>query len=482
MDAPLTPRREAGVLAAIVVFAAAVRVLTSDFPLWFDELASLVFAEQPLARLWSGWMVRENSPPLYYSLLHGWITLAGEGDVAVRLLSIVIGLLGILAGWALGRRLGGARAGLIAAALLAVSASHVAFSQEVRGYGLAHAATLSALIGAVDFLARGSRRGLALYVAATLVALYCHTTMILFAGLSGGIVLLLVRRSLGSVTAWLLANGLILAGWAWWAVISWRQIAAPSGNIGWIAAPSLTDALDMTATAYLPPYELEVWPAAALLLALLAAMIWVGVRRDGRPGVILLAVLALAAPIALFVISQITPVFLDRTLYWANGPVTVLIALAIDWIGSRRARAITLAAMLGFELLFLSVWLAVRQVEQWPRALHVIAATDPRVIVLVEGDAMALAAAHYQPATPHVRIVALEPRPRQFDTWATGLYRGPHVDAADAAALLARRSLVFSLVRSGHDPAWALRSAGSARAWPGASRGYKPYVWVWRAR
>jgi mannosyltransferase len=482
MRAPLSARAEAGALAAIVAIAAAVRIATAAFPLWFDELASLMFAGQPLSRLWSGWMVRENSPPLYYSLLHGWIALVGTGDVAVRLLSIVIGLMGFVAAWALARRLGGARAGLIAAALLALSASHIAFSQEVRGYGLAHAATLAALTGAVDFLDRKSQRGLVLYAAATLVALYCHTTMILFAALSGGIVLWLVRRSPRAVADWLLANALILAGWAWWGVISWRQITAPSGNIGWIPVPSLTNALVMTATAYLPPYDLELWPTAALLLALLAGIIVAVVRRDPRPGVILLATLALGAPLALFAISQGTPVFLDRTVYWANGPVTVLVALAIDQLRPGRARRIALPAAISAEALLLVVWLAVRQPERWPQALQAIASVDPHAAVVVEGDAMALAAAHYRPLTPGLDIVALDPRPGQPDRWAQGLYHGAHVDAAGAAAMLARRGRIFSLVRSGHDPAWALQPAGQARAWPAASRDYKPYVWVWRAR
>jgi uncharacterized membrane protein len=241
-------RRELAALGAILIAAAAIRIATAGYSLWFDELASLVFAHQPQARLWSDWMIRESNPPLYYSLLRVWIGAFGESDRVVRLLSILIGLGGIVAGWALARRLGGAAAGLIAAALLAVSASHVAFSQEARSYVLAYSATLVALIGAADVLDH-RRRGPVIYAAATLVALYSHTTMIVFALLAGATVAVMLRRSPRALAEWLAANVLIAVGWAWWAAISLRQMSAAYTNFDWIKQPSIRDAVDHTAIA-----------------------------------------------------------------------------------------------------------------------------------------------------------------------------------------------------------------------------------------
>jgi hypothetical protein len=55
----------------ILLGAAALRLFTSGYSLWLDEIAAVRFARQPLALLWSGWMAREANPPLYYSLLKG---------------------------------------------------------------------------------------------------------------------------------------------------------------------------------------------------------------------------------------------------------------------------------------------------------------------------------------------------------------------------------------------------------------------------
>jgi len=474
-------RRELAALGAILIAAAAIRIATAGYPLWFDELASLVFAHQPQARLWSGWMVRESNPPLYYSLLRLWIGAFGESDRVVRLLSILIGLSGIVAGWALARRLGGAAAGLIAAALLALSASHVAFSQEARSYVLAYSATLVALIGATDVLDR-RRRGLMVYAAATLVALYSHTTMIVFAVLAGATVAVTLRRSPRALVEWFAANVLIAGGWAWWAAISIRQATAAHTNFDWIKQPSIRDAVDQTAIAYLPSFLAEVWPAAAVLLAGLAAIVVAVVRRDRRPIVIVLAVLVFAGPVTLFALSQIKPIFLYRTLYWANGPATVLVALFVVGLASAQTRRRVLIGLLATEALFLAAWLAFWQLEEWPSALRAIASVDPHAIVLVEGDAMALAAAHYRPAASDVSIVELRPRTALFDSWAQGLYQGPQVDAAGAAELLTARRRVFVLTRHGHDPAWALRGVGYDQPWPTASRGRQPLVGVWRVR
>ena len=53
-------------------------------PLWVDEATSLRFAQQSLAELWS-WstIVDPGNPPLYYSLLHGWVRF-GDSEGALR--------------------------------------------------------------------------------------------------------------------------------------------------------------------------------------------------------------------------------------------------------------------------------------------------------------------------------------------------------------------------------------------------------------
>ena len=72
-----------------------IRYSTGGYPMWQDELASMVFASQPLSRLWSAWMVRETNPPMFYSLLHLWLAMGARSILAIRALPDLGGVLAI---------------------------------------------------------------------------------------------------------------------------------------------------------------------------------------------------------------------------------------------------------------------------------------------------------------------------------------------------------------------------------------------------
>ena len=75
-------------------------------------------------------------PPLYYFLLHYWIAYFGASELAVKLPSVIFGVLSIIVMYALGRQLFDDRAGLLGAFILAISAFNIRYSQETRMYSL----------------------------------------------------------------------------------------------------------------------------------------------------------------------------------------------------------------------------------------------------------------------------------------------------------------------------------------------------------
>ena len=78
----------------------------------------------------------ESTPPLYYGLAWGWTQLFGSGEVGLRSLSALAGVLTVPATYAAGSALLSRRAGLAAAALVAVNPFLVWYGQEARSYGL----------------------------------------------------------------------------------------------------------------------------------------------------------------------------------------------------------------------------------------------------------------------------------------------------------------------------------------------------------
>jgi len=79
----------------------------------------------------------ERTPPLYFLLLRIWMELFGEGNQALRLLSVILGVVTILAVFLLGRTMFNEPVGLAAASMLAILPSHIQHSQEPRAYALA---------------------------------------------------------------------------------------------------------------------------------------------------------------------------------------------------------------------------------------------------------------------------------------------------------------------------------------------------------
>jgi hypothetical protein len=134
-------------LALVCVVGAALRFATLDVQsLWFDEAVTAQLLRLDLPGLLDAIPDSESSPPLYYLL--EWLStqLFGTGEVGLRSLSALLGTTTIPLVWALGRRLDGERAGVLAGTLVAVNPMLIWFSQEARAYALL------ALLGALTAL------------------------------------------------------------------------------------------------------------------------------------------------------------------------------------------------------------------------------------------------------------------------------------------------------------------------------------------
>ncbi|TMI84887.1 MAG: phospholipid carrier-dependent glycosyltransferase [Bacillati bacterium ANGP1] len=111
-------------LIVVLAIAAETRFLgLADRSLWFDEAYSVSVTHGSFLQL--VWSVRlfDTHPPLYYALLKGWTLLFGSGEIAVRSLSAVFGVLMVPLLYGFARRMADREVALAAAALLAGSAS-----------------------------------------------------------------------------------------------------------------------------------------------------------------------------------------------------------------------------------------------------------------------------------------------------------------------------------------------------------------------
>ncbi len=104
--------------------------------IWWDEGFSIFLARMPLAEMAAA-TAHDTHPPVYYALLHLWRLAAGDSAVAVRLLSVLAGVLLAPLAYRVVRPLAGKRAALAAMGLIALNRLLIWYSQEVRQYAVA---------------------------------------------------------------------------------------------------------------------------------------------------------------------------------------------------------------------------------------------------------------------------------------------------------------------------------------------------------
>lgn len=455
-------------LLVAILIAAATRLITADYSLWFDDLASLFYASQPFGRLWSPWMVRETTPPLFYSILHGWIAAFGWAPVTVRLPSIIASLAAIAIVFAGVRAQFGTKAAAFAAVLLAVSPQQLLFAHQVRAYILLFAAVAISYYGILA-VAREERRSLkawGYYVSGAIAAVYLHTTACLWP-LSASLALILSdRRFLPFKGArWIelaLANAVILVAGGWWLTIVVMQTRILAGNIGWIAPPDFARLPAFLLRATLLEWE----PAgfrliAPLILVALCVHAVVSGWEDRRVRFTLACYVIATA--LFFAVSLRQPIMLDRTVIWLT-----LFPLTLSAASLRTTKHAVFSTVALVVAALLLAWgtgqtIPKLQKEDWRRPVR-IASSKANAIVLVDGEAMVAAMtmacrSELGTASCPFRIAATMIPGKMMDRWADCYGSDPRLHFEDAASVAS--SSLYTYSRWAHDPLDELHQRGA---------------------
>lgn len=327
--------------------------------LWLDEAYSLRFATGP----WSEVFTRapaDNHPPLYSLLLKVWVQLIGStSEYALRSLSVLFGVGSIAMCGLLGRSVGGRRAGLLAAAFMAVSQFGIYYSQETRSYSLL--ALAGALVLHSYWLAfeRPVPRGRIYFAAAALIALYVHfNAVFLLIGVAVHRTLRILQRpeELRPTVAPFATVAIGYLPWAWVVAKQTQRFVAQGF---WVPEPAMANLLQAflnllaagkpTPVAFSNAQPTSPAQVVALMLLGVAGVAAVAAGRRWRRyrddeaghragGTLLLAIAAGSSLILPFWISQVTtPIFLQRALIAALPALVTLCALGADALGNRWA-------------------------------------------------------------------------------------------------------------------------------------------------
>ncbi|CAB4783153.1 MAG: hypothetical protein F2731_01160 [Actinobacteria bacterium] len=217
-----TARPEIVALAIVALVIGLVTRFVTRSSLWLDEALTVNIANAPLGQIVEN-LKHDGHPPLYYFLLHGWMGVFGTGDLAVRALSGIFGVVALPLIWVIARRKGGSTLGWVAVAVVAVSPFAVRYSDEARMYSLV---ILLVVIGwlLVDDVTDRGKSSTARFIAVSIIAamlLYTHYWSLWLLGALGLTCLWkmwrtkdrVARRPWVGLAVALVAAGLVFAPW-----------------------------------------------------------------------------------------------------------------------------------------------------------------------------------------------------------------------------------------------------------------------------
>lgn len=165
--------RDRVLVAGLVALAFALRAPNLGRSYWIDEGISVGISSHHLGQIPS-LLTRDGSPPLFYMLLHYWMSAFGGSEIATHFLPLFISLAVIPLGYWSGSTLFGRRAGRWAAALMATNPFLAWYSSETRMYPLAIALVTVGLTFAMRAARDRSLRDAVAAVIAYAALLYTH--------------------------------------------------------------------------------------------------------------------------------------------------------------------------------------------------------------------------------------------------------------------------------------------------------------------
>ena len=322
----------------VLIVALAVRLMgIISRPIWYDEAFSVLFSEKGLSAMLYGTLAptgmgsADIHPLGYYTILWLWMKVFGESLIAVRLLSILTGLVSVYLIYRIGLEyLSNKNTALLGALIAALAPFQIHYAQEIRMYSLM---TMCLLIATFAHQ-RGSKTGgwswWIVFAVAAAVAQYTHHLAAFY----------LVALSFLPILQkdWKTFSRLVVAGigafilYLPWAVQLPAQFAKVQ-NSYWVERPDISKFFTLI-LVYITNTPL---PSTLVAVALFLTLIIVTIgliqtiktaqTSDDKTGLWLLY-LSFAPPLLLFLFSQWRPVYIERSLL----PSGAIFCIWLAWV------------------------------------------------------------------------------------------------------------------------------------------------------
>lgn len=380
--------RNLGILLVVVLLAVMLRLYRiEDESLWYDEAVSVQYIEAPsFAEFFEQERVLDPAVvPVYFILEYFWWHYVSATEYGLRLLSIGMGLLTVVAVWWLGRNIYSARAGTVAALCAAFAQNQIYYSQEIRMYAPMYLLAALSVLTLERAISRGKPVWWISHWALSALLVWTHLLGTLLLVAQGLAVLWFLRRRIPNFFLWAGAQCLYLLPLVWW-MMSFREESLDE-HLTWIHALSTWRVLDtfwtvlagtcLDAREGLLPSGFRAIRSHAIATLLWCSVAWAvwrtalsrresahdrALASKAEPGTILL-ILWCVVPVLMLVVLSLTvrPCYVERYVGHCGLALFVLAGGGIDRLPYRTIRWAVLALLVvGYAVTVL----------QWPRPLR----------------------------------------------------------------------------------------------------------------
>lgn len=294
-----------------------------------------VFYSQADFSTFAAMMQDENNPPLYFILLHFWIKLFGISVVSVRILPLIFSSLTVVFIYKLGQKFLNVRVALLASLLFTFSNFHTFFAHETRVYPLF---TLLTTISMYSFLSLAGNKGGRKHF----ISLLFSNTLLIYSHFLGFFVILAqviavvfirdFRKAILKKYCFICLLTFVLYLPYLRLLISRFSTFNDKGT--WVPSPTPED-------LYTNLWKFSNAPVntVVFILLMVTALILLILNRKKISGIPsgnikVILIWFLVPYLLIFLISLVTPMFLDRYLIFISIGYYLVIAVSIHFIGS----------------------------------------------------------------------------------------------------------------------------------------------------
>lgn len=332
--------------AAILAYVGLVSARLSTWSIWFDEAFTAYITRFNFAEI-AHYTGNDMHPPLYYWLIKVWTSVFGTNEIGFRSFSMVFGVVTIVLGFLLLRRLFSRRAATVGAWLLALSPMLIRFGDEARMYTLVTAIALGATYLLFRAMTSNRRKYWVTYGLLVAAGMLTHYFMALVwlahwvwryiylrvDGLRG-------KKLFGKFfdKSWVWTHVLAVGIFAVWLPTAIHQFSVLQAGfwIPTVSAHTLTNYFT-NILLYLDHDKVESWLALLYFAVIVGSVVLIyrtykhmTVKKD-RQSLLLIGSLVITPPLILLLLSMppLKSSFLDRYLMSSIVALVLLLAIAI---------------------------------------------------------------------------------------------------------------------------------------------------------